>query len=344
MEKSPKQLLYDEADELAKRFNITDAKEYRAFVEDKVKELRKELADRERDERAEKRAHDIALKEKEKEQEEMKLKHLALKKQEKELALQKDLREQEEIKLKLNQEEIRLKLNHELEMARLQTNAKSENTSTSHKSYPRFKMPTYEHKTENINDFLDLFEHTCKGYNIPESEWYYHLIPQLKDKGREALAFISKETTEYSVIREQLIKYFNHSHDWYRMKFHSYILTDKTEPRAFVTNVKSYLKTWMELIKIDTKNPNEIIELIVVDKVLEMSSKELFTHIMERKVKTMEELIDAISNFKDSHPHIQLTKSNESCNILQSRRYGSNSPPRGRGQSNFNCLGKRIQR
>ena len=258
----------------------------------------------------------------------MKLKHeLALKEQEKELALQKELREQEEIKIRLN---------HELEMAKLQTNAKSENTSTSHKSYPRFKMPTYEHKTENINDFLDLFEHTCKGYNIPESEWYYHLIPQLKDKGREALAFISKETTEYSVIREQLIKYFNHSHDWYRMKFHSYILTDKTEPRAFVTNVKSYLKTWMELIQIDTKNPNEIIELIVVDKVLEMSSKELFTHIMERKVKTMEELIDAISNFKDSHPHILLTKSNDSCNILQTRRYGSNSPTRGRSQSKFN--------
>ena len=49
MEKSPTQLLYDEAKELAEMYNITDAKEYRAFVEDKVKELRKELADRERD-------------------------------------------------------------------------------------------------------------------------------------------------------------------------------------------------------------------------------------------------------------------------------------------------------
>ena len=61
---------------------------------------------------------------------------------------------------------------------------------------------------------------------------------------------------------------------------------------------------------------------------------------MERKVKTMEELIDAISNFKDSHPHIQLTKSNDSCNVLQTRRYGSKSPPRGRSQSNFNSQGK----
>ena len=31
----------------------------------------------------------------------------------------------------------------------------------------------------------------------------------------------------------------------------------------------------MDLIKIDTKNPNEIIELIVVDKVLEMSSSHI---------------------------------------------------------------------
>ena len=66
MDKSPTQLLYDEAEELAKRFDITDAKKYRAFVEDKVKELRKELADKERDERAEKRAHELALKEQEK--------------------------------------------------------------------------------------------------------------------------------------------------------------------------------------------------------------------------------------------------------------------------------------
>ena len=43
-----------------------------------------------------------------------------------------------------------------------------------------------------------------------------------------------------------------------------------------------------------------------------------------------------------SHPHILLTKSNDSCNILQTRRYGSLSPPRGRSQSNFNSQWREL--
>ena len=309
-------LMYEEAKALAKEFEITEKKELQEFIEKKVKELKKELSDKERDERAESRSHELKQKELDNE----------LKQKE----LDNELK-QKELELELKQKEIQLKLDHELELAKLQQNKVEHSTNSSNKHGVRFKMPPFDGK-EKILDFLTLFETTCKGYNIPQSEWYIHLIPQLKDKGREALAHIDKEITDYTIIREQLIKFFIHSEDYYRQKFHSFLLTDKIEPRAFVSEVKSFLLTWLELIKIDTKNPNEIIEMVVVDKVLQMASKPLFTHIMERKVRNIENLIDAISNFKDSNPNVELTKQTQTVNTMQNRRHRSYSPPRTNSQ------------
>ena len=318
------QLLYDEAKLLAKEYGITDKKEYQEFVENKVKQLKKELADKERDERAELRAHEIKQKELDNE---IKQKQLELEmnkeKELKELEMNKE-KELRETQLK----ETQLKLTHELELAKLQNTKVEQTNNEKSKHSVRFKMPPFDGK-EKIVDFLNLFEATCKGYGIPISEYYIHLIPQLKDKGREALSHIDKEITDYAIIKEQLIKFFIHSEDYYRQKFHNFILTDKIEPRAFVSEVKTFLLTWLDLVKIDTKNPNEIIEIMVVDKVLEQASKPLFTHIMERKVKTVESLIDAISNFKDSHPNVELTKQNQTVNTIQHRRR-SYSPPRSR--------------
>ena len=148
----------------------------------------------------------------------------------------------------------------------------------------------------------------CCIQNLPEFEWLTHLIPHLKDKAREALAHIDKNITSYEVVKQHLIKSFIHSSDYYRVQFHQHNLTDKVEPRAYVSDVKTFLVTWLELLKVDIKNPNEILEMMVIDKTLELASKDLFTHIMERKVKTLEDLIDVISNFKDSKPGVSLNK------------------------------------
>ena len=107
-------------------------------------------------------------------------------------------------------------------------------------------------------DFLVLYERQCIAFKIPESEWLTHLIPHLKDKAREALAHIDRNITSYEVVKQHLINSFIHSSDYYRVQFHQHNLTDKVEPWVYVSDVKTFLVTWLELLKVDIKNPNEI--------------------------------------------------------------------------------------
>ena len=206
------------AKKLAVDLEITDKKELREFIENKIKEFRKEFEDKEREERAERRAQEKELKELELKQKESEQK-LAQEKELKELELK-----QKELEQKLAHD--KEKLDHEYKMKQLeingnekQTNSNAENSATKRKC--KIKMPPFnEEKNEDIISFLTMFEQQVKHEKIAETDWWYHLSTLLSLSSRQTMANMIDETKDYFEIKRILIQHFVKSPDVYRKKFH----------------------------------------------------------------------------------------------------------------------------
>ena len=273
--------MYSRAKILADEFGL-EKKERVDFIEQKVKEWTKEqkeylnnLADRERDERAAKRAHEIEIKDKELEIEKEKSK---------------------------------------------QNNIPSTSTTKENNDLKRIKISYFDGK--NIDAFFKTFEMQLKAEQIQKKDWHRYLFQSVKDKARTAMSYINIEDCDYDEIKRQMLAYFIKTPNWYRERFNNAKLDQSHEPTAFVKDIQHYLITWLELMKVDLKDPNQIIEMIIYDKILSMASTELFTYLKEKEINNIDKLISAITSFKDSHPNSILSKENlsQSFNFVQNDR------------------------
>ena len=301
-EKLTSSQLCDKATALAEKLGI-EKKDLRSFIDDKVKEWKqeqKEIEDRERDERALQR-------------QEQKEKEAAIREQEEKAAIR----------------------NHELELAKLNSASALPNTnfSTEDQSslqrcpkFKYFKTQPYDGLSEPVDKFLRAFELQCTALDIAEKDWPSYLIQSLKDKAREAISYMNKDNLNYTDIKTHLLNHFIKTPDHYRMKFHELEIHSTYDPTAFVEDIRHYLKTWLEMCKIDLTNPNEILDMLIVDKVLLMSSDKLFTYLKEKNITRVNDLIKALNNFRDSHPNISMTKvkSNTTFNMMSHHRRNFN--------------------
>ena len=267
------QQLTEKAEELALKYNI-EKKDLQTFVESKVKEWaqeQKELDDLAREERALKR---------------------------------------EEEKLKLQYDEEKSKRDHELEVLKLNNTKQTVNTETKETKSKHLKIQVFDGKPEgeSVEKFLRAFELLCTTSNIPEKEWPSYLMQSLKGKAREAIAYMDKDQITYVEIKKHLLNHFIKTPDFYRLKYHDIAMDSNSDPTSFVEDVKYYLKTWLEMTNINLNNPNEILEMLIIDKILLMASNKLFTYLKERNITTVKDLIKSLNDFRDSHPHISFMK------------------------------------
>lgn len=325
--------LLEKAEAFAKRRGLTEKEEYNKYVEKLFKEYKNE----EREMRIERRNR-----EKEDKERQAKIEQEDKDRQAK-IDLEKTKLDLEKTKLANDLELEKAKLANELELAKINSNKQeTTNDQTQKNKRKQYKsvVPVYDENTENIYKFLKVFETQCTLQNIPEEDWPGYLVQSLKDKSREAVSLLTKEEMKsYTTIKQHLLKYFVKTPDFYRQQFHKYTLKDTTKPTAFVADVKNFLVTWLELSEINLNDPIAILDMMVVDKVLDMSSDELFTHIKEKNIRTTKQLVDVITEFKDSHPNSMMCKTVEEKSFNVIHRHKSYSPPHMRnryGEQNDN--------
>ena len=205
----------------------------------------------------------------------------------------------------------------DLEMARLtatkeKTNS-NQNTDTSN-NLKRLNIPYFDGK-EDIDAFFRTFEMSCKSQEIPRKDWSKYLLQSVKEKARVAMSYIDIEHSDYDEVKRQMLSYFVKTPDYYRNRFHKVQLDSSKEPAAFVKDVQHYLITWLELSNIDLKDPKQIIDMMVYDKVLQMASEDLFSYLKEKQIHSIDKLISALNSYKDSHPGAVLYKSSHSNNF-----------------------------
>ncbi|KAH9519211.1 hypothetical protein Btru_074973 [Bulinus truncatus] len=176
-------------------------------------------------------------------------------------------------------------------------------------------MQPFNGKTEDIDTCLQFFEQQCQLQKIPISDWKSELFKLVKDDARKAIMTIHNyaELT-YEDIKMKLLKYFNKT-EHYRHRFHELKMSNKEQPQQFIDLVMSDLKSWLMMAEVDISKPTEILEMMVVDKVLNMCTREVFSFIKQRNVKTVKDLIKVLSDYKDCYPNDEISISDICASI-----------------------------
>ncbi len=80
-------------------------------------------------------------------------------------------------------------------------------------------MPVFR-QGEDIENYLQRFEHLARTWRWPDEDWNYQLVPLLTEQALEAyLAMDEKQAEVYADLKEALLEKFKISPETYRQRF-----------------------------------------------------------------------------------------------------------------------------
>ncbi|KAH9512324.1 Golgi transport complex subunit 3 [Bulinus truncatus] len=146
--------------------------------------------------------------------------------------------------------------------------------------------------------------------NIPESEWTKYVLEAFRGESVSVLQMLGRpEHKSYNEIKQHLLDFHNKTEEHYRNLFHNSIMTETEHPTAYINKLESYLNNYIKMAGINASDPQQIIELMLVDKILNISSSKLFSFIKLKKVNCKKDLISTLSDYKDSNQDVPMFKS-----------------------------------
>ncbi|KAH9489942.1 Hexokinase-1 [Bulinus truncatus] len=200
------------------------------------------------------------------------------------------------------------------------------------------KLQSCDGKAEDIDTFLSIFEQKCRCNNVPRAHWIDLMSELLRGDARTALRSIPDYyDKDYDEVKQKLLKHFNKTEEFYRKKFHSLKMSNKDQPQYFIDNVVSSLKSWLTMAEIDLMDAQAVLEMFVIDKILQICTKDVFALIKQRKVKTVDQLVRALSDYMDSRPDDEICNTEFYANIIQNRYHSL--PNRSSNQNKLNTHG-----
>ncbi|KAH9502308.1 hypothetical protein Btru_073414 [Bulinus truncatus] len=213
---------------------------------------------------------------------------------------------------RLEKEKIQLeikRLEAEIEMKRIDS---EQHTKTLQKNNTggRPHVAQFNSKDGNIDAYLANFESILTVNNIPESEWTKYVLEAFRGESVSVLQMLGRpEHKSYNEIKQHLLDFHNKTEEHYRNLFHNSIMTETEHPTAYINKLESYLNNYIKMAGINASDPQQIIELMLVDKILNISSSKLFSFIKLKKVNCKKDLISTLSDYKDSNQDVPMFKS-----------------------------------
>ena len=183
------------------------------------------------------------------------------------------------------------------------------------------KIRKYDCKKENIDVYLDYFESVMAMKNYEEKDWPEQLMIHLTGEAFEAYnSMDKKDKDQYKHIKKTLLCHFGKSENDYRREFHDIRIKMDRDPQFIVHEAQVKLTKWLELTTIDTSDPKAILDMVLIDKFLENATPVLFTYLTDKKIRTQNELTNALRTFKDSHPNVEMEKRQDIFAAVQNKK------------------------
>ena len=183
------------------------------------------------------------------------------------------------------------------------------------------KIRKYDCKKEKIDVYLDYFESVMAMKNYEEKDWPVQLMVHLTREAFEAYnSMDKKDKDQYKHIKKTLLCHFGKSENDYRREFHDIRIKMDRDPQFIVHEAQVKLTKWLELTAIDTSDPKAILDMVLIDTFLENATPVLFTYLTDKKIRTQNELTNALRTFKDSHPNVEMEKRQDIFAAVQNKK------------------------
>ena len=141
-------------------------------------------------------------------------------------------------------------------------------------------------ETDDIEAYLTTFERTMNAFKIPQEQWVYKLAPQLTGKAQQA--FAAMETAgagNYDDVKAAILLRYNINEETYRQRLRSIRLKEEETHRELAVRVLDLTRKWSK----ECKKPEDFVELIAAEQLLEALPTGVRIWVRERKPKTATE-------------------------------------------------------
>ncbi|GFO40116.1 gypsy retrotransposon integrase-like protein 1 [Plakobranchus ocellatus] len=164
------------------------------------------------------------------------------------------------------------------------------------------RLPCFDDKTDQIDSYLLRFERYATVNGWARKDWAIHLAALLKGKALEVYTRLDEEDAQkYDKCRDALLKRYNLTQDGFQEKFR------RSRPEAgesisqFKTRIQSYLDKWQHLAGKDKSNPDDLIDFVIMEQLMNICSKDLVVFLKERKPKSADDLIGLAEKYVEAH-------------------------------------------
>ena len=271
-------------------------KELEEYVSRKEKEVEeREIRRFEREAKIKEREAEIKEKEAEREAKKLSL--------EAEMGARK-LAQEAEIKEKEAEQEAR-RLELQLEIAKATGGGSLPIPTSSHDSIgvkaTRPKMPPFNEARDDLDAYLERFEHFATSQKWDKSTWAVTIGPLLTGKGLQVYSSMpSTEVDDYDRLKEALLRRYNFTEEGFRHKF------KEAEPETSETfyqythRIARYFERWVTLSGCESTF-EKLCEFMVKEQVLAKCSPALSIFLRERKPATLEEMVSLGEQYLEAH-------------------------------------------
>ena len=203
---------------------------------------------------------------------------------------------------------IKEKLDKELEIEKVK-NADAKQKSPGFKEhYPR-RLPPFSEKSDDIDAYLNRFSIHCISLGLPKDRWASQLIDLLTGKALKVLLSLSQEDSQnYDKLKNALLNAYQCNTEGFRNKFRSCKPEKDENFSTYLGRLKLNFQRWLDLAQIDSKDPDQIIDFMIMDQVYAGCHADLVSHLKERKPKDCDELCDVAERYATAHPNKTLAK------------------------------------
>lgn len=188
---------------------------------------------------------------------------------------------------------------HELEMKMSQGNVKSVDTDSGIKARMP-KISPFDERHDEMDSYLRRFERYATVQHWERNTWATSLSALLCGKALDVYALMSSETAQnYDELKSALLRRYDLTEDGFKRKFRSSRPEPGETFSQFTVRLGSYLTRWIEMSKIP-RTVDGLFDLMLRDQILHVCNQELTTFLRQNVPKTADELCKLADQFSES--------------------------------------------
>lgn len=159
------------------------------------------------------------------------------------------------------------------------------------------KLPVFVCGKDNLDVYINRFERYAVAQKWSRDVWAVHLSALLTGKALDTYSRLSDDDAlDYDKVKEAILKRYSLTGEGFRKKFRSAKPESGETAEQFIKRIRSYLEKWIDLSG-RKQTFDDVVQLLLIEQVYTMCSKDMETFIRERKPENLTEFIDFADRF-----------------------------------------------